>query len=394
MSEIIVATAGFLLGVGAILAVQSLRAAVKARTREIPEYDLVAAEHLFRAVDSLPSGGMLVGPHDEVLKSNQEAAAMGIVRGSRVAPKALLELVRERRRCQESLVGPFVKSYEPGSPQMEYTLRIVPFPDNTVLVVAEDHSEWERIDAVRRDFVANISHELKTPIGAIAILAETVEAAAQEPDEVVRFTRRLQREAARLGELVGQIIELSRLQSADPRTTREIVDVHEIVGDALARTREAAESREVSLIKAFDTQDPALVLGDKWQLADAIANLVQNAIAYSDRRARVVITVRKAVQDGDEVVHIQVADNGIGIKLEDQERIFERFYRVDYGRSRENGGTGLGLSIVRHIVLAHSGQISVWSRPHQGSTFTITLPAHESPELAQSHDDDSKEELG
>lgn len=392
MSPVLAALIGAVVTATVITVVLVLRRALRVRTDPVHSYDEVAAQHMFLAVDSLPSGGMLVGPRDEVLKSNQTAAAMGIVRGARVGSTALLELVRHQRREQTSYVGPFEREYEPGSPTMELTLRVVPFPDGTVLVVAQDDSESRRVDAVRRDFVANISHELKTPIGAIGILSETVEAASDDPEEVVRFARRLQRESARLTELVAQIIELSRLQSADPRDTREVVDIYEVVGEALSRSREAAEQREVSLIRAYSPDVPLHVLGDRWQLADAVANLVQNAIVYSDHRARVVVSVRPAVQDGDDMVEIKVTDNGIGIKQEDQERIFERFYRVDYGRSRENGGTGLGLSIVRHIVMAHGGKISVWSRPLQGSTFTITLPAHPDDETMDDQDETAQED--
>ena len=321
-------------------------------------------------VEALPIGGLLVGDHDEVLKVNGAGAAMGLTRGTRVGFPGLLERVRQARRSGAAAV----LEQLPGAVPAHLASRVLPLHGGLVLVMAEDETAVRRMDAVRRDFVANISHELKTPIGAIGILAETIEAAAGDPEQVSHFTRRLQRESARLGELVSQIIELSRLQSSDPMLSREVVDVEEIVDEAVARTRASAEGRGVSLIRT--AMPPAWVLGDRWQLMDAVVNLVQNAINYSDENARVAVAVAQVHDEDADWVEIKVTDNGIGISLEDQERIFERFYRVDYGRSRESGGTGLGLSIVRHIALAHQGSVRVWSRPRQGSTFTLRLPAH------------------
>lgn len=338
-----------------------------------------ARQDLTTFIEALPVGGMLVGPHDEVLTVNPQAEAEGISRGTRVGFIDLLEQVRAVRQSGHRFVGRLVREREPGTPAVEFRVSILPLSFNHVLVIAEDEAEARRVDAMRRDFVANVSHELKTPIGAITILAETIEAAATDPDDVIRFAGRLQKESARLGQLVTQIIELSRLQSSDPMLAREVVDVAGIVEEALSRTRESAEARRVHLV-----QGPAVathVVGDRRQLTDALVNLVQNAVNYSDPGARVAVTAVTTHQDGAEVVELKVADNGIGIPLEDQERIFERFYRVDHGRSRDTGGTGLGLSIVRHIALAHGGSVAVWSRPHQGSTFTLRLPAHQ-PEPA------------
>lgn len=273
--------------------------------------------------------------------------------------------------------GTIVREMLPGAHSVELEARIAPFDDERVLVLADDESSQRRVDAVRRDFVANISHELKTPIGAVSVLAEAVEAARDDPDAVRRFATKLQIETARLAELINQIIDLSRLQSEDPMLASEVIDVNEVVADAVSRSKELATQREVSLILARTSE--AFVLGDRWQLTDAVANLVQNAINYSDERARVTISVALTERAGDQNVEIKVSDNGIGIKAEEQERIFERFYRVDYGRSRSTGGTGLGLSIVRHIAIAHGGSVRVWSRPGQGSTFTISLPTYLGP---------------
>ena len=324
---------------------------------------------------ALPSAALLVGPHDEVLQLNQQGEALGLARGSRVGFQTLLHRVRAARQSGESFQGEVLREREPGGEALELATAILPLHGGLVLVLAEDEAAARRVEEARRDFVANVSHELKTPIGAIGILAETIDAAFDDPKQVAHFAKRLHQESARLAELVGQIIELSRLQSLDPIRGREPVAVAEIVDEAFARTGASAEARRISLIRAGIT--PAQVLGDRWQLIDAVANLMQNAINYSDANARVAVT---ATQTGDGFVELRVSDNGIGICLEDQERIFERFYRVDYGRSRENGGTGLGLSIVRHIALAHGGSVEVWSRPRQGSTFTLRLPAQSQQE--------------
>ncbi|WP_221620193.1 cell wall metabolism sensor histidine kinase WalK [Arachnia propionica] len=334
-----------------------------------------ARQDLATVIDALPVAGMLVGPHDEVLRNNPQAEADGVSRGSRVGFIDLLDRVRAVRESGEGFTGQLVRERDPVTPMTEFQVSVLPLTAGHVLVLAEDEAEARRVDAVRRDFVANVSHELKTPIGAITILAETIEAAAADPDDVTHFARRLQQESTRLGELVTQIIELSRLQSFDPMLNSEVVDVPAIIEDALARTRESAEARKVRLVSG-----PAVathVVGDRWQLTDALVNLVQNAVNYSDPGARVAVTAVRSRREGAEVVEIKVADNGIGIPPEDQERIFERFYRVDHARSRDTGGTGLGLSIVRHIALAHGGGVAVWSRPHQGSTFTLHLPAHD-----------------
>jgi len=343
-----------------------------------------ASRELHDALHTLQSGALLVGPHDEILVVNEPGVALGLARGSRVGFADLLEKVREVRAAQQPYRGPVLREFHPGEDKLELTSRITPMVDGNVLVIADDESSQKRVEAVRRDFVANISHELKTPIGAISVLAEAVDAAKDDPEAVERFVRRMQLETSRLAELVNQIIDLSRLQSTDPLLNHDVVDVAEVVTEAISRSQERANQRGVSLILAR-TAD-ARVMGDRWQLADAVTNLVQNAISYSDERARVTLSIMTVTADGDMFVEIKVSDNGIGIKPEDQERIFERFYRVDYGRSRQSGGTGLGLSIVRHIAVAHGGTVRVWSRPGQGSTFTLRLPAY----LGPAHDTDEE----
>ena len=348
-----------------------------------------ASRELRDVLDTIQSGAVLVGPHDEILIVNEAGVALNLARGSRVGFPELLELVRQVRASQTPYRGPVARELHPGAERLELATRISPMVDENVLVIAEDESTQKRVEAVRRDFVANISHELKTPIGAISVLAEAIDAAKDDPESVERFVGRMQLETARLAELVNQIIDLSRLQSTDPLLSREVVDVAEVVAEAVSRCQERATKRGVSLMLARTTH--ASVLGDRWQLADAVTNLVQNAINYSDERARVTLSILPVTADGDEFVEVKVSDNGIGIKPEDQERVFERFYRVDYGRSRQSGGTGLGLSIVRHIANAHGGTVRVWSRPGQGSTFTMRLPAYLGPEPADTDMDTDEE---
>ena len=330
----------------------------------------------------MQTGALLVGPHDEILVVNEPGETMGLVRGTRVGFTELLDVVRAVRTSGIPYDGVVVRQRQPGAEALELTVRVSPMEDEDVLIFAVDESAAKRVDAVRRDFVANISHELKTPIGAISVLSEAVEVAKDDPEAVERFALRLQRETARLAELTNQIIDLSRLQTENPMLEHHVVDLSEVIDEAVSRSRERAARREVSVIVARTVD--AHVLGDRWQLADAVANLVQNAISYSDERARVTISLAVA----GERAEVKVSDNGIGIRPEDQERVFERFFRVDYGRSRESGGTGLGLSIVRHIAVSHGGDIRVWSRPGQGSTFTLSLPAY----LGAPDDDPEDEE--
>lgn len=238
-----------------------------------------------------------------------------------------------------------------------------------ILIVIRDITERERVEEMRRDFVANTSHELKTPVGAVSLLAEAVESAADDPDQVRHFASRLSAEAARLSQLTSRIMNLSRLQSADDLTELRDVSVDEVVAAAIESQSVAADSAAITVARGGERH--AYVRGDVQVLTEAIANLVANAIAYSPPGGQVGVGVKT---DG-EVVEIAVTDRGIGIPEDEQERVFERFYRADQARSRRTGGTGLGLSIVKHAVQRHGGEVDVWSRPGRGSTFTVRLPA-------------------
>lgn len=329
-----------------------------------------AGRELRRLVDGLPWAAMLVGSDDEVLAINNQGLDAGIGVGSRIGHQRLLKLVRTTRRANQ----PFRGELElPRGPEDALALAaaVIPLARGHVLVVGDDLTATRRVEATRRDFLNNVTHELKTPIGAISILSEALAVAEDDPEAVSLFAGRLRQESLRLAELVEQIIDLSRLEVA-PRLNLESVAVEELVQESLTRTRVLAQSRHVDLVS--DVGARLLVRGDRGQLTDAITNLVNNAIVYSGRGARVAVVATAAEEGGRSFVDVRVADNGIGIAPEDQERIFERFFRVDYGRSRDNGGTGLGLSIVDQVAQAHGGSVSLWSEPGQGSTFTLRLP--------------------
>ena len=231
-----------------------------------------------------------------------------------------------------------------------------------------DESDAERIDAVRRDFVANISHELKTPIGALSLLAEAVMQANDDPLAVTNFAAKMQKESGRLSDLVQEIINLSRLQDADPLLDAISLDVDELVEQAISQAQIHADNRNIEVI--VGPKSGVEVVGDRSQLIMAVHNLIENAINYSNDGT----TVSVNHEAEDDIVNISVVDQGVGISDVDIERIFERFYRIDPARSRETGGTGLGLAIVKHVALNHGGEISVWSSPGVGSTFSLRLP--------------------
>ena len=354
---------------------------------------MVVTPELKRALAQVGGAAAVIGPHDEVLHSTVSARSMNIVRGSRIIEETVLEIVRESRQRSTELCRDIdVPGTATGRTAQHLTVRVGPLDAHgNIVLVVDDRAPLLRVEQTRRDFVANISHELKTPIGAIAILSEAVEGAADDPEAVRHFAGRLNKETARVSEMVSQIINLSRLQSDQPMMTPQQVDVCHVLADAVERNRELADSREVNLV--VKAEPDLEIQGDPAQLIDAVSNLIHNAIVYSNPRARVAVSSRLVHDvDGDRV-DIAVADNGIGITDEDQRRIFERFYRVDYARSRDNGGTGLGLSLVKHIAQAHGGSVDVWSKVGQGSTFTLSIPLpslefdDEDPDgLADAHD--------
>jgi two-component system, OmpR family, sensor histidine kinase SenX3 len=362
------------LGIGVLLTWAALRTRQPDPSPTVDVAEPGVPVGVAEVLDVMPSAGVVVGTHDEVLEANAAARSLGLVRGSRIRVAELQQLVRSVRRDGEARTVDLQLSRGARVAVTYLTARAAPFDDSLILILADDQTAARRINETRRDFVANISHELKTPIGAMSLLAEAVEDAADDPAAVRKFASRMGIESARLTDLVAQIIELTRLQFDDPLVDPEIVDIAEVLTEAVERRRMDAERHQVTLTVtgAAGTR----VLGDAHQLGVAIGNLVENAIAYSDPGARVVVAAHVHARSDDEYVEITVSDNGIGIPSAELDRIFERFYRVDYARSRANGGTGLGLAIVKHVAAIHGGDVSVWSQVGQGSTFTIRIPAH------------------
>ena len=323
----------------------------------------------------LSSSAVVVDSEDRVLRASAAARAFGIVKGDRLMVSELAALARQVRRDGEIREAEFeVPVPRFGGRTTTFAVRVAPLSGavgggGLVLVLAEDRTESQRVEQVRRDFVANVSHELKTPVGALALLAETIEDAADDEEAVRRFAGRMRQEAARLTFLVQDLITLSRIQAAEPVPDPRPVAVDAVVAEALDRCRMKANARGITL--ASIGVRGLGVLGEEDLLVTAVRNLLENAVVYSPERTRVVVCVKKP---GDGGVEISVTDQGIGIPGRDLERIFERFYRVDPARSRATGGTGLGLAIVKHVTAAHGGRVMVRSVEGAGSTFTLWLP--------------------
>ncbi len=315
----------------------------------------------------LRSSAVVVGGDDTVLKASAPAYAMGLVSGTSLMSHELAELVTQVRRDGQIRQTELLMARQGASPR-HVTVRVAPLTSTQVLALVEDRTRERRVETVRRDFVANVSHELKTPVGAIKLLAEAVCDAADDPDAVRRFAGRMLTESDRLSRLVQQIIELSRLQDDDPLDAPVVVSVDEVVAAAVDACATDAHARNIKIVTG-GVQD-LKVVGNEEQVRAAVANLVANAVAYSGDDSTVLVSAKP--EEG--MVEVSVVDQGIGIPSGELDRIFERFYRVDPARHRSTGGTGLGLSIVKHVAATHGGEIRVWSVEGQGSTFTLTLP--------------------
>lgn len=363
--------AGVIIGAAVCaLVVVALRMRDRARVQtssDIPD----GVRDVLHAMDD---AALVVDSSTTVLASSSAAVAFGLIEGSVVTDEGLRALVR-RARDADSPSSETMRLRR-GAPPAELRLVSVRAARITLrlsLLVLRDITERERVEEMRRDFVANTSHELKTPVGAVTLLAEAIESASDDPEQVRTFAGRLTAEAARLAQLTSRIMNLSRLQSADELTELRVVAVDEIVAAAVDANGIAAASAGVEITRGGDRG--IYVTGDTQILSEALSNLVANGIAYSPRDSRVGVGVKVV----DDTVEIAVTDRGIGIAEGDQERVFERFYRADEARSRRTGGTGLGLSIVKHAVQRHGGEVRLWSRPGRGSTFTICLPVAAAP---------------
>jgi two-component system sensor histidine kinase SenX3 len=317
----------------------------------------------------LRSLAVVIDENDEVVKASPAAYAFGIVRSERLVAAELLNLVQSVRRDGRIRQVELALPRGPvGGGTLAVSARVAPLGVHHVLVLVEDQTDAKRIDAVRKDFVANVSHELKTPVGALRLLAEAVQDASDDPDAVRRFAGRMQHESMRLSHLVQELIDLSRLESRDPLKEPQPIGVDDVVAAAIDRSGELARAKGIVL--SADGEGGLKVFGNEVQLVMALGNLIENAVNYSAGETRVGVTVRRT----SDLAEISVTDQGIGIPGRELQRVFERFYRVDPARSRMTGGTGLGLSIVKHIAQNHGGDVRVWSVEGSGSTFTLRLP--------------------
>ncbi len=342
---------------------------------------------------AIPGIAIVVDADDTIMRAGATAYAKGLVRGDELAPPELVELVHRVRAegmpLEEEIQVP--RSHVNGSSGRDFKVRGAALPSGRVLVTAEDLTVQHLNEQMRRDFTANVSHELKTPVGAIQLLAETIADNPGDAEMVSQFAPKLRREAERLSALIRDLIDLSRFQDPEALSAPVLVDVDEVVEAALARQETLAQAAGVDLVGPRE-RSGARVWGNRDMLVTAVRNLLDNAIRYSDSatRASVGVTVH------DDLVNISVVDSGIGIPAEDQDRIFERFYRVDPARSRNTGGTGLGLSIVKHVASDHGGTVTVWSHPGRGSTFTLVLPLADRGDArraAPASDTDTQENL-
>jgi len=316
----------------------------------------------------LRSSALVVNENDEVVKASAPAYALGLVRDHELCVAELAELVQTVRRDGQIREADFVVSGGRATAPIHLTARVAPLSSRLVLALVEDRTSERRVEALRRDFVANVSHELKTPVGAIKLLAEAVHEASHDPEAVERFAGRMRMESTRLSRLVQQIIELSRIQGDDPLDEPLPLKVDELIDYAIDQSTIDAQAKEIEVV--HNGEHDLEILGSGDQVAVAIGNLVANAVTYSPERSKVVVSAKSSAM----MVDITVTDQGIGIPAHEVNRIFERFYRVDPARHRSTGGTGLGLSIVKHVAAAHGGEVRVWSVQDQGSSFTLTLP--------------------
>lgn len=371
---------GLLLGVilGAV-ALQIYRLRIKAKRNSRTHAELqgnrvsTVAQVLHFAIQSSPSAVVVVDKRRNVVMSNPRAHELSLVHERSVNStvwKAVERVFADQEPREISFAPPPRRGNRPVVSVAGQVQLLTLQDDRYAVVYATDDSEHVRMESARRDFVANVSHELKTPVGAISLLVETLMESKEDPESVEYFGGKLVGETRRMSQMITELISLSKLQGAESLPDPQVLSLDSVVEEAFDRCRFAAEAANIELI--MDQRVGALVKGDQALLVTSVANLVTNAINYSPAGTPVSVS-REIV---DDVVVIRVTDRGIGIAPEDQKRLFERFFRVDKARSRNTGGTGLGLAIVKHVMANHGGRVSVWSRPGTGSTFTLELPLY------------------
>lgn len=352
--------------------------------RRQAEAGLTTSQVLDLIVLASESGIAVVDEYRDVVLVNPRAEELGLVRNRLLDERAWAAVEKVLESGESAEFDLTAKNPLPGRSRIAVrgVARPLSRENNFTVLFADDDSEQARMEATRRDFVANVSHELKTPVGAMSLLAEAMLESADDPEAVRHFGERVLAESRRLGKMVTELIALSRLQGAEKLPELEVVDVDTVVNAAVDRSRTAAEAAGITV--STDRPSGLEVLGDETLLVTALSNLVENAIAYSPAGSHV--SVSRSLR-GDHVA-MAVTDRGIGIAKEDQERVFERFFRSDKARSRATGGTGLGLAIVKHVAANHNGEITLWSKLGTGSTFTLRIPAHQESDAAEQRPDD------
>jgi len=366
-----------LVGVAAGLAIGiavAPRIAERRRRAAVEQAGITVSQMLAHIIAQGPLGVVVVDTYRDVVFMNERARELGLVRDRLLDDRAWIAAQRTLRTGEDHEVDLSPRrTATPGRSTVSVRghVRLLTEEDRRFAVLyVDDQSEQARMEATRRDFVANVSHELKTPVGAMGVLAEALLESADDPETVRRFGTKVLAESNRLANMVGELIELSRLQGAERLPDLEAVDVDSVVAEAMSRYKVAADNADIEV--TTDAPSGFRVLGDQTLLATALANLISNAIAYSPQGSTVSISRRRFGPN----IEIAVTDRGIGIARADQERVFERFFRVDKARSRATGGTGLGLAIVKHVAANHNGSIRLWSQPGTGSTFTLSIPAY------------------
>ena len=334
---------------------------------------------LLKLIKSLPDIVIWVDGDNKIIYASEVALSLNIAREDKIQIDALETIILMARKIDEPLIRK-VKAKRPlGIAKLNLDTWVMRLERGEVLLWAQNNSIVGRVETVRRDFVANISHELKTPVGALSLLAEAIEEAGKDSESVQKFAKRIGPETKRLTNVIQDIIDLSQVQSDDPLATANPVEVSRIINDSVDAIQLLADLHSVEIVQV--SEPDVKIVGDEYQLVMAIRNLLTNAITFSPVNSRITVGAKLKGR----VVEITVSDQGMGISLENQSRIFERFYRVDPARSRSTGGTGLGLAIVKHVCENHGGEVSVWSVQGQGSTFTMKFPQMEEESIIENN---------
>ncbi len=364
--EILVTVATFVAAISVGVTLLFFRLA-RTRTNKSPS-DESLTDMASSLISVLASAGFIADSSLTVLRATNSAIALGLVSGRVIRSTEIQNLVRKINDSSSTHEVEFEIELGSRGDVRYLHARAVSIGSGFVLVLIEDSTEERDFDTIRRDFIANVTHEIKTPIGAITLLSEAIEGALDDPQQMHKFADSLRREARRLSNLVNEIIQLSRVESSDILSNARPVNIGAVIREALERTIVIAEAKSITM--NAKVPEDILVMGDGELLTVAVKNLLENAIQYSDKNQQVGIGV--TTRNGH--LDVIVTDQGIGIPVDEQARVFERFYRVDESRDRTTGGTGLGLSLVKHISLSHRGEVTLFSQQGVGSTFTMRLP--------------------